>query len=302
MDTIKIDATSEGVSSNRLGAQMEQIIVSRLEGDRLSLPALPLTATRCLGIIRDPDFDTKKLVASIEQDPALAAQVLKLAGSAAYNYDGGRVTLVEAVVRLGADKMTTLILDAATRQLYESRDKRIAGTARSIYTHSVGVALLARDLTIGLKRPEEADTAYLCGLLHDVGKVVVAAMLLEAERMICAGDVRRRWTDSEAWLTAIDHSHRKVGIALCEKWLFPPPVQRAIANLDAYDTAEPNSPANVVRLANAAAKKAGLPGGTFIPAEIDELTVRGRILLGLSEDFLATTTAGLRERVRAQFA
>jgi putative nucleotidyltransferase with HDIG domain len=300
MSTIKVEHSSPAIFANRLGDQMEQIIRGRLDADQLHLPALSVTAARCLTIIRDPDFDTKWLVASIERDPALAAQLLKLAGSAAYNYDGGRVTVASAVVRLGASKMTTLILDAATRRLYESCDKRISAAARAIYEHSLGVALLARDLSMGVRQVDSSDTAYLCGLLHDVGKVVVAITLLEMERMICAGDTVRSWADSEAWLIAVERSHRRVGVALCKQWLFPPAVLRAVANVGTYDTAEPKSPANFVRFANAAAKKAGLPGGRFDHGEVEEILTIGRVLLELDDDLVARATDNLKERVRAQ--
>lgn len=300
MSTIKVEHSSPAIFANRLGDQMEQIILGRLNADQLHLPALSVTAARCLTIIRDPDFDTRWLVASIERDPALAAQLLKLAGSAAYNYDGGRVTIASAVVRLGASKMTTLILDAATRRLYESCDKRISAAARAIYEHSLGVALLARDLSIGAGQGENADTAYLSGLLHDVGKVVVAITLLEMERMICVGDTVRSWAGSEAWLIAVERSHRRVGVALCKQWLFPAAVLRAIANVGTYDTAEPTSPANFVRFANAAAKNLGLSGGRFDRREADEILTAGRALLDLGENLLATATANLQERVRAQ--
>jgi putative nucleotidyltransferase with HDIG domain len=300
MSAIKVEHSSPAVFANRLGDQMEQIIVGRLTADQLHLPALSVTAARCLTIIRDPDFDTRWLVASIERDPALASQLLKLAGSAAYSYDGGHVTVASAVVRLGASKMTTLILDAATRRLYESCDKRISAAARSIYEHSLSVALLARDLSLGAGHGDGADTAYLCGLLHDVGKVVVAITLLEMERMICAGDTVRSWADSEAWLIAIERSHRRVGVALCKQWLFPPAVLRAVANVGTYDTSEPTSPANFVRFANAAAKKVGLAGGRFDSREVEEILASGRLLLGLGEDLVATAMKDLKERVKAQ--
>jgi HD-like signal output (HDOD) protein len=300
MSTIKIEHSSPAILANRLGDQMEQLIVGRLNADQLHLPALSVTAARCLTIIRDPHFDTRWLVASIERDPALAAQLLKLAGSAAYQYDGGRVTVASAVVRLGASKMTTLILDAATRRLYESCDKRISTAARAIYEHSLGVALLARDLSLGAGQEDGADTAYLCGLLHDVGKVVVAITLLEMERMICAGDPVRSWAGSEAWLSAIERSQGRVGIALCKQWLFPPAVLRAVANVGNYDTADPTSAANFVRFANAAAKNAGLSGGRFDRREVDEILTSGRALLDLDEELVATATHNLKERVKAQ--
>ena len=119
---------------------------------------------------------------SLEREPLLAASVLKTAMSAAH---AGRAvkTLDQAVSALGMDKLKSLIIEFMTRELFTSANPRIQAATKHVWEHSVAVAMLARDIA-AMTTGANSDTCYLAGLLHDVGKPVLAAMMLEAEKML----------------------------------------------------------------------------------------------------------------------
>src|SRR5262249_9669394 len=156
----------------------------------------------------------------------------------------------------------TILFELSARQVFQSRDARIAKATRSMWDHSVAVALVARDLCALSQKADEMDSAYLAGLLHDVGKPIVAAMLLEAEKLI-AGGPGGGWITSDAWIEVIAKVHRPVSLALAQRWNLPDDVQATMKDLSDYDTAARQCASNFVRFANAVAKREGLYVGDY---------------------------------------
>jgi putative nucleotidyltransferase with HDIG domain len=287
------------MSTEKLAAQMEQIILNRIAQDKLTAATLPQTAEKVLAMLRDPNFSTKRVVTLIEKDPLLAVRVLRVANSAVYG-GGGLARLDAAVSRLGTQKLRTLLIDLSARQVFISKDHRIARASAGIWEHSLAVALIARDLT-ALSAGGDADGTYLCGLLHDIGKPLVAVMLLEAEKIL-AQEQGNAWIGSDAWVQVVNKTHRKVGVALAEKWQLPADVVSGIADSGDYDNAARKSPANYVRFANALAKREGFVVGEVDADEVSALIMIGRSLLDLDDDIINKLTGALKERVQGAIA
>ncbi len=278
--------------ANRMVGEIERIVLERIASDRLVVPAMPAAAARCLAILKDTDFQIKKLVAQLETDPVLAAKVLKAANAAAH---GPPVRLLDqAVGRLGSQRMKTLVIEYASNQLFQSSDKRIADANRRIWEHSIAVAVLARDLA-AFANVADGETCYLGGLLHDVGKPVLAAMLLEVERRI--GATKTGWIDPTAWVEAVEASHRKVGLAVATTWHLPDEVITVIRDYNDYDANQRTSPTNVVRLANAFAKREGYVTGKIDAEDVEAMVMVGRSMLGIDEDVLTRLAGGLKARI-----
>lgn len=278
--------------ATKLTVELERIVLARIEADRLVVPSMPVIATRCLALLKDPDFQAKKLVAQLEADPVLAALVLRQANSAS---NGTTVKLLDqAVARLGAQHMKILVMGYAAHELFQSADKRIAEANKRIWQHSVAVALLSRDLAT-FSGNSEGDVCYLGGLLHDVGKPVLASMMLEAERKLGMG--RAGWIDHAAWVEAVGAAHRRVGTAVATQWNLPAEVTAAIQDCNDYDPDDRTCAANVVRLANAIAKREGYATGPVAAVEVDAMIETGRAMLGIEVDVIARLAGGLASRV-----
>jgi putative nucleotidyltransferase with HDIG domain len=199
----------------------------------------------------------------------------------------------QAVGRLGAQKLKTLVIEFASRQLFESPDRAIHDAAKRVWSHSLAVAILARDVA-GLIGMSDTDTCYLAGLLHDVGKPVIAAMLLEAER--CNGRGGPAWLTAELWTRTVEVAHRKVGVTLATKWGLPDEVTAGIRDCSDYDASNRASAANVVRFANALAKREGFATGTIDAADVDALIMVGLSMLSAEESVINRLVANLRDR------
>src|SRR6185369_16686757 len=140
---------------------------------------MPLVVSKCLALLDDPDLALGDVARLIETDPVLAARVVRMANLAAPASPTVR-SLTDAVIRLGLEDLRVFLLETAVGRVFHSSDRQITEMCRGLWEHSLAVALLARDVCRHAKSklPEEG---YLAGLLHDIGKPVMAAMLLEAE-------------------------------------------------------------------------------------------------------------------------
>jgi putative nucleotidyltransferase with HDIG domain len=257
---------------------VKQIVLGRIASDSLILPAMPESAARCLALARAPDINLAEVSAVIARDPMLAAQVLRVANSAALGGHGGGRSILAAVTRVGAERLRLLVVETAARRVFDSRDRRIATAFRGIWEHSLAVALVSRDVAI--ETAADVEDAYLAGLLHDIGKPVVAAMLLEAEKMVREGD-SLAFMDHVAFIAAVQETHRAVGAAMARKWRMPDSVIDCVGGGDAYDRGDPGGAANLVRFSNALAKRAGVYVGDFDAARAEAVVMDGQALLGL---------------------
>ena len=282
----------------RLSDQFEQLIARRLEEDKLVVAPMPAVATKVLDAIRKDDCTTKSLADLLETDPLLAARVVRVANSVRFASAQPATNIQTAVSRIGLKNLSSVIVEATVSTLFESRDRRIADAAREVWQHSLAVALLAREIAVVVKAPEP-DDAYLAGLLHDVGKPVLAALLLEAEKQITQRSTKP-WLGSEEWVQIIHRSHRRVGVLLCKKWELPPAIVKAVEDCADYDSNDRACVANIVRLANAVAKQQGIYEGAVDQADVTTLVTTGRSLLGIEEDALVRLAEGLRERAQGR--
>ena len=275
----------------QLAKQLSQVVLSRIASDKLVLLSFGPAAARCLELLKNSEASAGQLGEAVERDPILVAQLLREAGVG---------SIAEATQRLGMTRLRAWLGEAAARQVSESRNKRIADSARGVWEHSLGVAILARDLA-ALAQAEAPDAAFLAGLLHDVGKPLIAGMLLEVERQMGSG---RNALDmsAEDWQRAVADCHRPIGEALAAKWALPRSVARCIKDVTEYDAADRGSPVNFVVFANALAKRCGLYPGHFDGEEVGALELIGRSMLGLQDDVVARLVGGLAERVRGQLA
>ena len=279
--------------NEKLVGELGRIVLGRIASGRLVLPVMPEVAQKCLALVRDPNFQQKKLTSELEREPLLAMSILRSSMTAAQG--GGSVkTLDQAVSSLGIAKLKSLLVEFMTREMFRSNDKRIQAATTKVWEHSVAVAVLARDIA-ALTSGANSDTCYLAGLLHDVGKPILVAMLLEAEKKLSKD--KPGWLDVGIWTSTVEQTHRKVGTALAMEWKLPEEVTAGIRDCSEYDTANRGGAANVVRFANALAKREGYATGPVDAADLDALIMIGRSMVGADDAVIERLVAGLAERV-----
>ncbi len=280
----------------KIGSELERIVLERIATNRLVLPAMPSVPQRCLEILRDPEFNVRKLVKELETEPVLSLLVLRAANAAGYSRSNAMQVLDQAVVRIGARPLKTLITEFSINELFDSSNRQIKDANRRVWEHSLVVALLARDIA-ALLGNVEPDACYLAGLLHDIGKPVLCAMILEVDRKL--GRATPSWIDLASWTQIIETSHRKVGIAVATEWKLSDSIAAAIRDCSDYDGSDRTSVGNVVRLANALAKREGYVTGPIDSADVEAMIMVGMSMLGGDTTVVDRLVANVRTRLPA---
>ncbi len=180
---------------------------------RHKIPSPPLVVTKVLSTLKDPDFSVRQLSRVISDDPALASRTLAVSRSAKYALRRQPQTVHEAVLVLGLHTLRNIVL-AVAAQSFLARSSKIG---KMLWSHSLGAALAARILARRC-RLGDPELAFLAGLLHDVGEMI----LLHGdprgfERLV--EDVQQTKTSlvqREREIYAFDHA--SIGVALLEFW------------------------------------------------------------------------------------
>jgi len=237
-------------------------------------PRLPASATQLLDMTRNADVDVKEVTKLLEQDQLLAAEVLKIAQSAAVSGQGEPVrTLDEALVRLGLRRTADIFLQACMQM----RVFRVKGYQRfmdELRKHSVAVAYIARHVSRQTSLYDEH--AFLCGLLHDAG---IAAALIAVADSTPRG--KKPPDFSDIW-EPIRRSHEVAGAVLGKIWDLPPEVTFVMEHHHSFMVGGyPHPTSCVIELSNALAEAAGFGFGQESLPDSVEKAVAG---LGLSPD------------------
>ena len=188
------------------------------------LPPMPGIAVEILRLRNNPYSTATELTAIIEQDPSLAAQLLRYAGSAFYGYQGKLDTVEQAVVRvLGMDFVMDFAFGLSLgRSFRQTTDGPIGLSA--FWRHSVHAAALTQALCneIDYSRRPAAGVAYLAGLVHNFGFLLLGHLFPEQFEKLnrtLAEQPDRTVRDVEQELLGLTHA--EIGLWLMEAWDMP---------------------------------------------------------------------------------
>jgi putative nucleotidyltransferase with HDIG domain len=140
------------------------------KADDTVIPMMPAVAHRVIELVSDPDVSIATIAALVSKDQVLASRVLGLANSAYCAPMQTVSTVLEAIVRLGTSAVRNVVVTVSfTSRMH---DPRIYGDqAKELADHAIGTAYVGR--LVAEKANVDEDEAFLCGLLHDIGKLVV---------------------------------------------------------------------------------------------------------------------------------
>lgn len=189
------------------------------------LPPLPHIASRLIEIVSDTNSNAGDLEKLISRDQALAVRVLKIANSALFGRRGTISSVSRAVVTLGFKTVHSLVIAASTETLFRSNSTNFKD--KLLWEHAVAVALAAGFLAREC-RYAGAEEAFLGGLLHDIGKVVLDANLGERYQQVLERVYNEGVTFVEAERDMLGFDHAEVGSLVIKKWNLPPSIEEAI--------------------------------------------------------------------------
>ena len=224
---------------------MNRLTPEHLAAGVQDLPSLPAVVMELLSSIEQEDIDISVLAKKVSYDQALTAKTLRLANSSTYGLQVKVTTIQQAITFLGFQTTRNLITAAAITGCFPSG--QCAGFHdKSFWRHSIATALCARSLArqAGL----DQDAAFIGGLLHDIGRLVLAISFPEQYARVIAGYDDTGLSAVELRVLGVDHEH--AGQLLAEAWKFPPVIQRAIGRHHAPAAADLADIPGVVHVAN----------------------------------------------------
>jgi putative nucleotidyltransferase with HDIG domain len=285
-------AAKQGAGNwSALRNKLSAMLLERIEGGKLVLPAMPATAARVIEVLESGAHQDKAAVL-LEKDPVLALEVLRLANSASFAPRAKIESISHAITLLGATRLRTLLVTASARQVFVSRNRNIRDLTATLWLHSVGVATVARQIAVRAAFADK-EAPYMAGLMHDIGKPIVAIHLLDLERSV-SRSMQDHWIEPNEWLSIVQDVHRPVGVAVAKQWNLSSEICKAVQDCVEFDPIERLSAANAVRFANALAKREGVYAGSIDAEQVDTVILIGRSMLGLDDDAIIALSQALR--------
>jgi HD-like signal output (HDOD) protein len=235
----------------------------------VNLPPMPHIILKAREIIADSDSSLKELADIIENDQALVAKVLTLANSAYYGVSGMVSSIQHASVLLGQKTLGQLVTISASSSLLTKKLKVYQVAPAAMWKHSLACAFSARSIC-EKTHPDLAEDAFVAGLLHDAGKIILDPYLDghkdEFERM--SRQQNRPYFEAEKAIIGFDHA--EIMARACRLWRFPEDQVIAIRYHHSPLDSENREMACIVHAANILAKSAGFKaGGPSIADDID---------------------------------
>jgi putative nucleotidyltransferase with HDIG domain len=226
---------------------------------RKNLPTIPAVLSRIISLTEGDGGHGRELVDVVEHDQALTSKILRLANSAFFGQSRRVATIPRAVILLGFSTVRNLALGV---KVWEALGSGV-GRARveELWEHAVTVAIASRTLTATL-RAGDPDEAFTAGLLHDVGRLVLALRFKDDYWEAVGGCGEREPIErSEAASFGVDHA--EVGGWMLEAWSLPAgivePVRQHHAALGR------KSVAGVLAAADRLASHTDAATGTLVP-------------------------------------
>jgi len=214
---------------------------------------MPHVALKARQLILDPESDFRRISNLLKTDQALASRILKVANSAYFGLCGKVSSIQHASALLGT-KLLVQIINMV------SHSKMLGGTMLGydvdsgiMWRHSIAVAV-GSDFIAKKMAPEYSGEAFLTGLLHDAGKIILDKFVLERQASFreLLKDSKQSTVDVERKILGFDHA--KISGDLCIHWNLPDFVAEAVEfhHFPSYSRA--NMLAYIVHAADAIAK------------------------------------------------
>ena len=199
------------------------------------LPLVPAVVAHLLALDTDQDNYFEAVLALAQEDPALALHIIKLSNGAKDAPIEPIVSLREAVVRIGTRNIASLITSMAVIKVFTPT----TFAEKNLWLHAIQVAVTARVVactTTAFKvNPEQA---YLCGLLHDIGRFL---LFLGAKEKL-------NQVETDEWCTPQEHiqletktfgfNHSQLGERICKKWGIPDVITKVVKYHHDYELPE----------------------------------------------------------------
>jgi putative nucleotidyltransferase with HDIG domain len=203
-----------------------------LEKKLADLPPLPAVVTKIMATINDPGASSDELSKLIVLDQGLSSKILRIVNSAYYGFPKRISTITHAVVILGFNTVRNLVLGVSAFGMLPQKTANTGLHRAKFWEHSVATAVAASVLAKKRKPQSRSvvEEAFVCGLLHDIGKLFLDCYFPVQYAVCMAFAVREDIPLIEAEKRVLDMDHALVGRRIADHWNFPPSLGAALGS------------------------------------------------------------------------
>jgi len=252
---------------------LENSLVSQFDGHNLDLPPLPRVPERVLQHLHDPQCEFARVADDIAEDQVIAAAVLRMANSPLYRGVEKMTTLKPAISRLGANALRALMLNQSMRVVTAGGSEGDKVLAEIAWRRSLAGAAIMRGLSAFTSLND--DEAFLIGLLHDIGNVIVLREVRKQHRHV------GYQIDIDTFEYLCSECHQEFGELIADAWSLPAKLKVIVT--DHHTHPEPDDPLRTERLQVQLTDIICALLGYAPEAPYDLLATRAAIDLGLAE-------------------
>jgi len=221
---------------------------------------MPGAAVKLLALVDDPEINVAAIEHVLRQDPALTANLLKLANSAYFGMPSKIGSVRQAVLLLGLKRLIQMVIASCVSALM---DRPVSGYDLSpgeLWRHSIAVTVAAEGLVKELNI-EAAEEIFTAALLHDVGKLILGDYVRDDFKKI--EDILSQGISFEtAENMVLGVNHADIGAEILRKWSLPAELVTAVrCHHDPESAGQANTMLDIVHVANVLCRMIGVGAG-----------------------------------------
>ncbi len=245
------------------GSYLDDEIRQRIERCP-KLASLESIDRKLKGLINSERGYTSQIAEIIRRDPSLTARLLRMVNSVYFGLSAKVNNIEEAVLYLGTRQIREL---AMATPVLEDLEKKLGPAAarlpwRGMWQHSIGTAIVTREILSFTDLLVDDDTDYIIGLLHNVGKVVLATTWPAEFEQIVDREYSSPEEVCEAERALIGWDHAMIGGYYLERHQLSPEITAAVRHhVSPHEAGEHRRFAAAVQVADHAVRATGTPGG-----------------------------------------
>jgi len=216
------------------------------------LPPFPVTVTRVLKMLRDPDVSAEAIADAVKFDQGLTTNILRVCNSSYYGLRRTVNSLREAVVYIGLTELKKMIVRSGTRQYFEKKKPGYESKKGELWVHVLAVSIVSEKVA-SLIDSTGKDNVFIASLLHDIGKLVLSEFVMDTSQKIFDLIDGEGISFLEAEQRILGVGHDEIGARVLEKWEFPDEVISAVRKHHSPVDEEDTALDNIVRLSDSLA-------------------------------------------------
>ncbi len=235
-----------------------------LRGD-IQLASPPMVYLELNKVIEAPTKTVQDAAYIIESDAGLAVRLLKIVNSAFYGFPNQIDSIARAIMMIGTRELQNLALATIVIERFSDLPGQLF-SIHDFWAKNLRCALIAKELDVQLGK-KYSDAAFLCGLLHNIGQLVLyrrIPVLAREVDLLLQSQVSENANEADIERQVIGFDHFEVGAELCRIWKLPGVVVESILLHCHSEPSGPYAPiANIVRKANIFSKIDGVDDLVF---------------------------------------